>query len=144
MHKLDNSTNPTGFISKMAPCPKLKKQTWILSQTCCKSGILFKCLNAYPAAGFPETKLGESSSCRKNVNRSMNNTKGFKNSKCWFCGSSHPSESHHIVRLYCMPVLDAMLDQGSRERSRDWAWRYNLWGREQGLRLAIVEPMCWI
>lgn len=32
----------------------------------------------------------------------------------------------HMVLLYWMPVLEAMLDQGSRERSRDWAWRYSL------------------
>lgn len=50
----------------------------------------------------------------------------------------------HIVRLYCMPLLEAMLDQGSKERSRDWACRYNLCGMEQGLKLARVEPMCWI
>ena len=50
----------------------------------------------------------------------------------------------HMVLLYCMPVLEAMLDQGSRLRSRDWAWRYSLWGIEQGLRLARAEPMCWM
>lgn len=50
----------------------------------------------------------------------------------------------HIVLLYWIPVLEAMLDQGNRERSRDWACRYNLCGMEQGLRLARVEPMCWI
>jgi len=49
-----------------------------------------------------------------------------------------------MVLLYCMPVLEARLDQGSRERSRDWACRYSRCGMEQGLRLARVEPMCWM
>lgn len=85
------------------------------------------------------------SSCGKMQTVQLITLKDWKrNNKCWCCGSSHPPESYHIVLLYCMPVLEAMLDQGSKERSRDWAWRYNLWGREQGLRLAIAEPMCWI
>lgn len=48
----------------------------------------------------------------------------------------------HIVRLYSMPLLAEMPDQGRRLQRRLWACRYILWGMEHGLRLASVDPMC--
>ena len=51
-------------------------------------------------------------------------------------------QSSHIVRLYSMPLLAEMPDQGSRLQRRLWACRYILWGIEHGLRLASVDPMC--
>lgn len=95
VHKLDNLTNNPGFISVQNGNmwgPELQKQTWILSQTWSESGTLFKCLKAQPAAGFPETELGETrtvalhvsvhegrhSSCWKNANTAINNTEGLK------------------------------------------------------------------
>lgn len=57
------------------------------------------------------------------------------------CASCAPSLSH-IVRLYSMPLLAEMPDQGSRLQRRLWACLYILWGMEHGLRLASVEPMC--
>lgn len=50
--------------------------------------------------------------------------------------------SRHIVRLYSMPLLAEMPDQGRRLQRRLWACRYILWGIEHGLRLASVDPMC--
>lgn len=93
VHKLDNLTN--SFISVQNGNmwgPELQKQTWILSQTWSESGTLFKCLKAQPAAGFPETELGETRtvalhvsvyegrhfSCWKNANTAINNTEGLK------------------------------------------------------------------
>lgn len=53
-----------------------------------------------------------------------------------------PECGGHMVRLYSMPLLAEMPDQGSRLRSRLWACRYILWGMEHGLRLARAEPIC--
>lgn len=57
------------------------------------------------------------------------------------CASCAPS-LRHIVRLYSMPLLAEMPDQGRRLQRRLWACLYILWGMEHGLRLASVEPMC--
>lgn len=76
-----------------------------------------------------KTKQKHSSCKKKNANSSISNTEGLEKKerkKCRRCDGWHPPESDHIVLLYCMPVLEAMLDQGSKERSRDWACRYNL------------------
>lgn len=57
------------------------------------------------------------------------------------CAPCTPSLGH-IVRLYSMPLLAEMPDQGRRLQRRLWACLYILWGMEHGLRLASVEPMC--
>lgn len=142
VHKLGNSTTLSGFISfhnGNTSGPELQQQTQILSQTCNESGILFKCLKAQPAAGVPEMMLGGTRDCRPISQHVLRGTKNRsscekmqtvqlitlkdwkRKNKCWCCGNLHPPESYHIVLLYCMPVLEEMLDQGSKERSRDWA-----------------------
>lgn len=87
---------------------------------------------------FPSSRM---SSLQDLCHRTVAVGQGRELSPVPTCASCAPSLSH-IVRLYSMPLLAEMPDQGSRLQRRLWACLYILWGMEHGLRLASVEPMC--